>query len=68
MISYLVSPDWSDFPDHLEIWIIERKDNGTYHALVQDLDRSYGEGELYEIDIIVGDPLCLQMEETFPTG
>ena len=68
MLTYFISPDWHDFPEHLEIWIAERKDFETYHALVQDLDRSYGEGELYEIDIMIGDPECLLTEECLMIG
>ena len=57
-----------DIPDNWEIWIAERKDHNLYHALIQDLDRSYDEGELFETDILFGDPECLLMEECLMIG
>lgn len=57
-----------DIPDSWEILLAERSDYMTYHVLAQDWNRSYGEGEIFEAEILFGDPECLQMEETLTIG
>ena len=57
-----------DIPESWEILLVERNGHNSYHVLVQDWNRSYGEGEIFETDILFGDPECLLMEESLTIG